>query len=209
MIPIDLDSSSAEFEHIENIFKDTLLNFDGWLRENWEIIKITRIQNYNLYKRYYFAKKRIEDKYQQFDEEQMSYLNYESERLLFHGTNKTPPHIIYNSQEGIDRRFTTAAAYGVGSYFAVISGYSCLDRFVYEDNGEYRILVCRVFVGNYTTKKNLDAKTQSILGVNPQTNLRYDSVTDELKDVKNRQMFVVFKNEQSYPQWEIVFKRKS
>ncbi|CAI2360005.1 unnamed protein product [Moneuplotes crassus] len=209
VIPIDLDPASNEFAHIENIFKDSLLNYDGWLRENCEIIKITRIQSYNLYKRYYFAKKRIEEKYQQFTEEQMSCLNYKSELLLFHGTNQTPPHIIYNSQEGIDRRFTSAAAYGYGSYFAVISGYSCLDRFVYEDNGEYRILVCRVFVGNYTTKNKLDGKTQSILGVNPLTNLRYDSVTDQLKDEKSRQMFVVFKNEQSYPQWEIVFKKKS
>ncbi|CAI2386916.1 unnamed protein product [Moneuplotes crassus] len=200
---------SREFKFVENLFLETLdQEFNYWSIENCKILSISRIQSYNLYSRYYFAKKRVLDKYKDYTQERLGQLDYMEEDILFHGTANTPPSIIYKSKEGIDRRFTTAHVHGYGSYFATKSGYSCHDRFVYQENGIYKVLVCRVCIGNYTTRDKLDKRTESILEVNPETGLRYDSVTDQLKNVEDRQMFVVFKNEQSYPQWEILFKKK-
>ena len=37
---------------------------------------------------------------------------------MFHGTAQTPPHMIYNGQEGFDMRFCNKGMWGIASYFA-------------------------------------------------------------------------------------------
>ena len=44
----------------------------------------------------------------------------------------------------------------------------------------------------------------SIPGMNNATGKRFDSSTNDHKD-SNKQMYVVFSNDQSYPQWLITF----
>ena len=45
-------------------------------------------------------------------------------KLLFHGTSKTDPKEIYESDEGLDIRFSKFGMYGQGIYFADNSRYS-------------------------------------------------------------------------------------
>ena len=45
-------------------------------------------------------------------------------KLLFHGTSGTDPKLIYDSEEGLDMRFSKNGMWGVGIYFAVNSEYS-------------------------------------------------------------------------------------
>eukprot|EP00343_Euplotes_focardii_P000761 CAMPEP_0205800658 /NCGR_PEP_ID=MMETSP0205-20121125/2391_1 /ASSEMBLY_ACC=CAM_ASM_000278 /TAXON_ID=36767 /ORGANISM="Euplotes focardii, Strain TN1" /LENGTH=61 /DNA_ID=CAMNT_0053064115 /DNA_START=274 /DNA_END=455 /DNA_ORIENTATION=- len=48
--------------------------------------------------------------------------------------------------------------------------------------------------------------TDSILAVNPNTGVRYDSVSDQPVNKVARVMYVIFQNDQSYPQWELSWK---
>jgi hypothetical protein len=67
------------------------------------------------------------------------------------------------------------------------------------------MLICRVMVGIYNTNEYLEKSNWSVPLMNPQLRgKRFDGITDMMDD-KQRWMFVVFKNEQSYPQWEIKF----
>ena len=45
-------------------------------------------------------------------------------KLLFHGTYKTDPVLIYNSEDGLDIRFSKEGYYGQGIYFAEDPAYS-------------------------------------------------------------------------------------
>ena len=39
-------------------------------------------------------------------------------KFLFHGTMTTEPSIVYNSEDGLDFRFSRAGLFGQGVYFA-------------------------------------------------------------------------------------------
>ena len=45
-------------------------------------------------------------------------------KLLFHGTSGTDPKLVYDSEEGLDMRFSNDGMWGRGIYFAVNSSYS-------------------------------------------------------------------------------------
>ena len=67
---------------------------------------------------------------------------------LFHGTGKTPPHTIYNGQEGFDMRFCDQGLWGIASYFAVEAAYSNTDKYCYKnERGERELLVADVITG--------------------------------------------------------------
>jgi hypothetical protein len=67
------------------------------------------------------------------------------------------------------------------------------------------MLICRVMVGIYNTNEYLEKSNWSVPLMNPQLpGKRLDGITDMMND-QQRWMFAVFKNEQSYPQWEIKF----
>ena len=50
----------------------------------------------------------------------------------------------------------------------------------------------------------MEEENFSVPGMNPETNTRYDSSTNSHED-EEKQMYVVFSNDQSYPQWLITF----
>lgn len=52
-------------------------------------------------------------------------LSYEKMfRFLFHGTQANDPELIYNSEDGLDIRFSRAGMMGQGIYFAEDPAYS-------------------------------------------------------------------------------------
>ena len=83
---------TAEYNKVYNRFFEQL-------NMRTQVIKIERIQNKKLWKKYFYAKHLMQKKYEKF-------LNvkpiYEVE--YFHGTRYTAPEVIYTSSEGIDRR---------------------------------------------------------------------------------------------------------
>jgi hypothetical protein len=124
---------AEEYSDMENLFLSTINSSCGRAHvrnPNAKVIEISRIQNKELYRRYYMCKKSIEKKYENLLE--VLDKKFLDEKLLFHGTNTTEPSVIYTSKEGIDRRFTTANLHGDGSYFATGSWYSAQSGFIYQ-----------------------------------------------------------------------------
>ena len=128
------------------------------------------------------------------------------EVLYFHGSRTTPPETIYTSSEGIDRRYTTGAALGLGAYFANNAQYSWSGGYVHTmANGQKQVFLARVCPGVTTSGDNIESQNWSVLKVNPATGKRFDSVTDNINDDVKRVMYVTFSNDQSYPQYVLTF----
>jgi hypothetical protein len=49
--------------------------------------------------------------------------------LLWHGTRENKPSLIYDSQEGFDKRFSSKGMWGEAIYFAVNASYSHMYRY--------------------------------------------------------------------------------
>ena len=194
---MDLDLKKPEHVAEYNDIQNLLL---GTLDAKAEVVGIKRIQNRDLYKRYYISKDSIQKKYKDVAEKVDQ--KFLTEKLCFHGTGQTDPSILYFSKEGIDRRFTCDNVYfGLGAYFAINAWYSNSSSYCYIQGDMRTLLICRVFHGIYSTKECLidDSKP----GQNPNfPGKNFDSVTDHMNE-DDRKMYVVFNNEQSYPQWEI------
>ena len=90
--------------------------------------------------------------------------------------------------------------YGDGVYFAVDANYS--HRYAQSDSsGNRTMYLCRVLTGEFTLGKQKmivpppkDPKVPSI---------KYDSVVD---NINRPTMYVVFFDDQAYPQYEITYK---
>ena len=97
--------------------------------------------------------------------------------------------------------FFAAVKFGKGAYFAKKSSYSA--RAIYatpDDNKLRRMYIARVLVGKFT--KGKEHLPEPPLIDNNQ-NVRYDSVVD---NVANPEIFVIFFDYQSYPEYLITYK---
>ena len=121
-----------------------------------------------------------------------------SERTLFHGTSKDSIDKIISN--GFNRDFNVKHRYGKGVYFAKYALKA--DQYCKMDNnGYYYMLICRVFVGDYTRGRHdmitpplkNDGKTQ------------YDSLVDNINDPT---IFVISKDYHAIPEYIIKYKRK-
>lgn len=98
---------------------------------------------------------------------------------------------------------STAVCYGKGTYFAVSASYSASDTYSRPDaNGKKYMYYVRVLTGNYTNGNSALIVPPSRNPQNP-TDL-YDTVTD---NVTNPSLFVVFYDNQAYPEYLITFRR--
>ena len=97
--------------------------------------------------------------------------------------------------------FFAAVRFGKGAYFAKKSSYSA--RAIYatpDDNKLRRMYIARVLVGKFTKgKENLPEPPL----IDNNQNVRYDSVVD---NVANPEIFVIFFDYQSYPEYLITYK---
>ncbi|XP_031164633.1 protein mono-ADP-ribosyltransferase PARP14-like isoform X3 [Sander lucioperca] len=154
------------------------------------IISIERVQNTTLWQSYQLMKKQMEVKNKHTN----------NERVLFHGTGATSIDLI--NKQGFNRSYAGAhgAMYGNGSYFAVDPTYSAQGYAQPDANGQKRMYVARVLVGDFTQGKGG-------LITPPSKNSRkaadlYDSVAD---NKTNPAIFVVFNDIQAYPEYLITF----
>ncbi|XP_052596401.1 protein mono-ADP-ribosyltransferase PARP14 [Peromyscus californicus insignis] len=185
LLVVSLQTSDPEYDIVANKFNQTCANF--------VIEKIERIQNPALWRRYQANKKIMDEKNGHGG----------NEKQLFHGTEASS--IPQLNSNGFNRSYAgkNAVCYGKGTYFAVHASYSASDTYSRLDaNGKKYMYYVRVLTGNYTNGNSTLIVPPSRNPQNP-TDL-YDTVTD---DVTNPHLFVVFYDNQAYPEYLITFRR--
>ncbi|XP_059543654.1 protein mono-ADP-ribosyltransferase PARP15-like [Myotis daubentonii] len=179
-----LQPGQSEYDTVKNKFSQTCLSY--------RIEKIEKIQNEFLWQSYQIKKKHMDIKNGHID----------NEKILFHGTDAhSVPHV---NQHGFNRSYAgkNAVAYGKGTYFAVDASYSADDKYSRPDsNGRKHIYVVRVLTGVYTLGR------EGIVTPPPKHPYNsidlFDSVTD---DIQHPKLFVVFFDNQAYPEYLITFR---
>ncbi|XP_035682790.1 uncharacterized protein LOC118420183 [Branchiostoma floridae] len=180
-----LQPTSLEFKEVEKKFLASV-------GSKPQIVSISRVQNEAKYKAYMFELKEREKR-----------LGKGSiEKVLYHGTS---PEVVDNINEGgFNRSYCgkNATYFGKGMYFARNASYSAQEKYSTPDSqGNKYIYQSRVIVGEYT-------KGEPNIVEPPPKNpsnaaIRYDSVVD---NVANPGIFVVFRDNEAYPEYLIVFK---
>jgi len=93
-----------------------------------------------------------------------------------------------------------ATVYGQGVYFAEDFSYSAQSTYSPADsNGVKYVFQCRVLTGQFAVGSSDMKEPPWRSG----TKLRYDSTTNDLKKSK---IFVIFKDNQAYPEYLVSFK---
>ncbi|XP_042082638.1 protein mono-ADP-ribosyltransferase PARP14-like isoform X3 [Haplochromis burtoni] len=185
MTVIPLESSSAEYRTVKEAFKRTVAK---------TVMKIDRLQNVHLRRAYEAQKKHISDKNAQE--------GGAGEKLLYHGTTQDNCDSIMKT--GFNRRFAgqNATSYGRGTYFAVNANYSAQPTYSKPAaDGSQLMFVARVLTGVCTHGRH-DMKVPPPRN-HQQPHDRYDSVVDR---IDNPSMYVVFHDNQAYPDYLITFK---
>uniref|UniRef100_S4RD19 Poly [ADP-ribose] polymerase n=1 Tax=Petromyzon marinus TaxID=7757 RepID=S4RD19_PETMA len=191
VLSVPLDSTSHKYRSIANDFKQSLGKLSK--QPSFQIEEITQIQNHSLWK-LYMTKKKEMDKANKPNTQ----LN---ERILFHGTAYATCDKV--NTNGFNRSYCgkNATCYGNGVYFAVSASYSAQPTYSpAESDGSKYMYRTRVLTGDFTTGK------QGMIEPPPkgqQNAVLYDSVTDNMN---NPSMFVIFNDNQAYPEHLIKFK---
>jgi hypothetical protein len=142
---------------------------------------------------------------------------------LFHGTGRTPPHMIYNGQEGFDMRFCDQGLWGKASYFAVEAAYSNTDKYCYKnERGERELLVADVITGR-TIELPPDASLRmppempSMTWARPTPGIesgaaasmpsgtRYDSVTGVGGGGGRSRIYMIYRHDRAYPKFRLTY----
>ncbi|XP_036417763.1 protein mono-ADP-ribosyltransferase PARP14-like isoform X4 [Colossoma macropomum] len=170
-------------------YNDVLSHF-GKTCPNNNILKISRIQNPGMWRKYQHNKHIMEIK--------NGHKN--NEKRLFHGTRAVSMKHINHS--GFNRSYAgmNAAAYGRGTYFALNASYSAINTYsVPNQQGHKHMYLCRVLTGDYTPG-NASVIVPPLKSANG-TDL-FDSTVD---NVSAPTIFVVFRDDHAYPEYLITF----
>ncbi|XP_008583383.1 PREDICTED: poly [ADP-ribose] polymerase 15 [Galeopterus variegatus] len=181
---VQLQPGQSEYDAVKDKFNQTC--------SFYTIEKIERIQNVFLWQSYQMKKKHMDIK--------NGHTN--NERLLFHGTDAdSVPHV---NQHGFNRSYAgkNAVSYGKGTYFAVDPSYSASDAYSKPDgSGRKHMYVVRVLTGVYA-QGHAELVTPPPKDPQNPTDL-FDSVTD---NTQYPRLFVVFFDNQAYPEYLITFR---
>ena len=188
---LDPLTEDEEYERVINQFKLTLPDV--------EVLKIKRVQNKILWKRYH-------NRCQLMRDFNTAYLRDE---LLFHGTRQNKPEQIYRGDEGFDMRFSGDGLWGRGNYFAVNSSYS--NSFAYRTNsGAKQMFAAWVLIGNSITLPPDSTLTKPPFIMDKsgnqetvQVQRRYDSVNGTTGGTR---VYITYDNEHAYPAYLITYK---
>ena len=126
--------------------------------------------------------------------------------MLFHGTSKTDPRLIYQDREQtFNINYTSSNNYlGKGIYFAEKSEYSHSYSYAENGNNQKSMFYCLVLVGDSQniTKKQSDRKDTDYKDL--KNKIRYESTTTFLNGSK---IYAVYKNRRAYPLYLITYKK--
>uniref|UniRef100_A0A7N8Y3A1 Poly [ADP-ribose] polymerase n=1 Tax=Mastacembelus armatus TaxID=205130 RepID=A0A7N8Y3A1_9TELE len=179
---VEIQPNSLEYQTVAQGFLKTA---------NFTIQKIECVQNVYLWYAYTVCRERILTKNGPAEL---------GEKTLYHGTSASACMCI--ERDRFNRNFAGqhAAMYGNGVYFAVKAGYSA-SRFSPQDNsGLRRLYAVRVLTGRYTLGQS-GMNAIPARGNDPTD--CFDSLVD---NVQNPSMFVIFHDDQAYPEYLITFK---
>ncbi|XP_039900940.1 protein mono-ADP-ribosyltransferase PARP14-like isoform X2 [Simochromis diagramma] len=183
---VTLEPSSAEYRAVKEAFKRTVAK---------TVMKIERLQNIHLRRTYEAQRKHISDENAQE--------GGAGEKLLYHGTTQENCDSIVKT--GFNRSFAgqNATAYGHGTYFAVNANYSAQPTYSKPAaDGSQLMFVARVLTGVFAQGQKDTMKVPPPRNTQ-QPHDRYDSVVDKMD---NPSMYVVFHDNQAYPDYLITFK---
>lgn len=188
---IDPESESEEYDRVSSQFLLTL--------PNAEVLRIDRVQNKLLWRRYLHRSKLMKD----FDTHHLR------EELLFHGTRNNDPELIYKGDEGFDMRFSRYGMWGKGNYFAVNSKYS--DDYAFIKGAVCKMFAACVLTGNsYVSPPNSKLDKPPFLSMNESGSSgssiqrRYDSVTSHTGGTR---VYITYDNDHAYPAYLITYRR--
>ena len=185
---LDPQTEAEEYERVTNQFRLTLPDV--------EVLKIERIQNKILWRRYHHRSQLMRD----FNRSHLR------EELLFHGTQSNKPELIYGGGEGFNMHFSRAGMWGRGNYFAVNSKYSNSYAFR-ADGGAKKMFAASVLTGNsiclHSDRSLVQPPFMDIPG--NQENVvrrRYDSVNGTTGGTR---VYITYDNEHAYPAYLITY----
>ena len=183
----ELSKSSEEFIRIKSMFHLTMPTRGA------AILSVKRIQNNWLWERYVMTRKRLFEKNN----------GRVNEKELFHGSRSSAAHVIYDSEEGFDMRYSSAGMWGQANYFAEKASYS--NSYAYEfSDGTREMLLAKVLTGD--SCKCVSDKTLRMPPVKEnQTRFqqeRYDTVQGE---TCGSTVYMTYSNDKAYPAYLIVY----
>ncbi len=123
--------------------------------------------------------------------------------LLYHGTRKTSPDKIWNSDLGFDPRFSRHGNYhGYGVYFSSQASFAHRWRNTSEiDDSRYCLFRARVVLGEQYVEKNKKTFNRVVPPKREGSNQQhYDSVVNE-----DRSRCCIYSKEMAYPEYLIYY----
>ncbi|XP_067664224.1 protein mono-ADP-ribosyltransferase PARP14-like [Haliotis asinina] len=183
-----VDTVPVEGEELENVTSLFHAKRQS-TSENIDIKQVHRIQNPLLHKKYRAEEERLHI--------QNGWDNI-NERILWHGTSKDAVDKI--NRNGFDRSYSgkNNTKFGAGTYFSVDPSYSSKDIYSPPDsNGLKYVYQAKVLTG-YPVEGN-PAMIYLPMRVG---NTPYDSAVNNVKAID---AYVIFKDDQAYPQYLIAF----
>ncbi|XP_035530830.1 protein mono-ADP-ribosyltransferase PARP14-like [Morone saxatilis] len=178
---VELQPTSPEYKAVAQGFLKTA---------KYTIRKIERVQNLYLWNAYAVCRQRILAKNGPADL---------GEKSLYHGTSAESCDCI--ERDRFDRSFAGAhaAAYGKGVYFAVNAAYSANGFSPPDASGLKRLYVALVLTGRYTVGDS------SMKAPPPRGSDRTDCFDSVVDNKQPPTMFVIFHDDQAYPEYLITF----
>uniref|UniRef100_A0A8P4GJT4 Poly [ADP-ribose] polymerase n=1 Tax=Dicentrarchus labrax TaxID=13489 RepID=A0A8P4GJT4_DICLA len=178
---VELQPTSPEYQAVAQGFLKTA---------KYTIHKIERVQNLYLWNAYAVCRQRILAKNGPADL---------GEKSLYHGTSVESCDCI--ERDRFDRSFAGAhaAAYGKGVYFAVNAAYSANGFSPADAAGLKRLYVALVLTGRYTVGNS------SMKAPPPRGSDRTDCFDSVVDNKQPPSMFVIFHDDQAYPEYLITF----
>jgi hypothetical protein len=125
---------------------------------------------------------------------------------LYHGTKQAKPALIYESQCGLDVRFSNQGVLGQGIYFSNNSGYS--NRYCYAcPNGTMQQFLCLVLTGDSISQGSPDIRGQPVGSSTRLPPLKTGSEAERYDSVRNVNQghWVVYDNCRAYPGYLITY----
>ena len=164
--------------------------------------QVEQIQNVRLYQLYSVQKALLRNDHEGVEP---------VEKELWHGTGATPPHMIFNGQEGFDMRFCQSGLWGIASYFAEQASYSNADKYCYKNSrGERELLIAQVLVG-HTVELMPDASLRMppempcVSGSGAMPGMRYDSVTGVGGGGGHTRVYMIYRHDRAYPKYRLTY----
>ena len=180
---VNVKRNSTEWVLVQNKFRQTLTVE--------QIINIQCIRNTSIERYYKLEKENFQKRGKPLNEV-----------LLWHGSRKTDPKLIYQGDKhAFDIRFANEGWWGYGYYFAQNANYST--NYAHRlANGQKQMFLCNVILGESVEMK--PDNTLKIPPIKDQTNnLRYDSVKG---DQYGQAIYIIYDNNRIYPTYLITYK---